>query len=228
MGELDHRDYPVAGPIDACHHTATGNNPSRTRPDGNQRRHKAAIARRELERQRTELNPGDEVAVLGSSRTTSSMSGWTTQTVSASTARPVGFCPPTGNRPTTRLERGSICTTSRSRHAPTDRVPAPSSSGPPPWPTSICAVTQRFGRTEPWGGARIVASVGRGWEAGSSGLMRPTTASTATAPSTAALTRSLSCREAMDRPRSLPARREPSAARHPAARAVSLLPTRPS
>ena len=111
----------------------------------------------------------------------------------------------------------TICTTSRSRHAPTDRVPAPSSSGPPPWPTSICAVIQRFGRTEPWGGARIVASVGRGWEAGSSGLIRPTTASTATAPSTAALTRSLSCREAMDRPRSLPARREPSAARHPAA-----------
>jgi hypothetical protein len=101
MGELDHRDYPVAGPIDACHHTASGNNPSRTRPDGNQRRHKAAIARRELERQRTELNPGDEVAGPGSSRTTSSVSGWITQTVSASTARPSDSVrrPGTGRRP---------------------------------------------------------------------------------------------------------------------------------
>jgi hypothetical protein len=136
--------------------------------------------------------------VPGSSRTTSSLSGCTTQTVPAPTARPAGFRPPAGNRATTRLERGSTRTTSWSRHAPTHRLPAPKTSGPPPWPTSIRAVTQRSGRVRCWGDARVVVGVGSDRDAGSSWLvMRPTTASTATAPSRAALTRSLSRCEAM-------------------------------
>src|SRR5919112_5517375 len=135
--------------------------------------------------------------VPGSSRTTSSVSGYTTQIVPAPTARPTGFGPPAGKRATPRLERGSTRTTWRSRRAPPHRLPAPNTSGPPPWPTSICAVAQRSGGEGCWGGT-VVAGVGCDRDAGSSGLvMRPTTASTATAPSTAAPTRSLSRGEAI-------------------------------
>src|SRR5919112_1793386 len=137
--------------------------------------------------------------VPGSSRTTSSVSGCTTQIVPAPTARSAGFGPPAGKRATTRLARGSTRTTWPSRHAPTHRLPAPNTSGPPPWPTSSCAVAQRSGRVSCWeGGVGVVVGVGCDRDAGSSGLvMRPTTASTATAPSTAAPTRSLSRGEAI-------------------------------
>src|SRR5512132_566166 len=131
--------------------------------------------------------------VPGSSRTTKSLAGWTTQIVAASTASPNGPWPPTGNRPPTRLARGSIRTTARSRQAPTHRLPAPNSSGPPPWPTWSRAVTPGRGGAGRWGGARVVAGAGPGRAAGGSGpARRPTTARTATAPSTAAPIRSRS------------------------------------
>src|ERR671913_1341645 len=99
--------------------------------------------------------------VPSSRRTTSSVSGYTTQIVPAPTARPAGFGPPAGKRATTRLARGSTRTTWPSRHAPTHRLPAANTNGPPPWPTSICAVAQRSGKGTCWeGGVGVVVGVG--------------------------------------------------------------------
>src|SRR5829696_7117984 len=168
--------------------------------------------------------------VPGSRRTTSSVSGCTTQIVPAPTARSAGFGPPAGKRATTRLERGSTRTTWWSRHAPTHRLPAANTSGPPPWPTSICAVAQRSGRVSCWGGgAGVGVGVGGDHDAGAWGLaMRPATASTATAPSTAAPTRSLSRCEAMGS--TSPVTNPQSHRVHaiPVAERPVLLPTRPS
>src|SRR5829696_24214 len=168
--------------------------------------------------------------VPGSRRTTSSVSGCTTQIVPAPTARPAGFGPPAGKRATTRLERGSTRTTWRSRHAPTHRLPAPNTSGPPPWPTSICAVAQRSGRGSCWeGGAGVGVGVGGDRDAGASGLvMRPTTASIATAPSTAAPTRSPSRREAMGSTSPVPSPQSHRRHAIPEVERPILLPTRPS
>jgi hypothetical protein len=167
--------------------------------------------------------------VPGSSRTTSSVSGCTTQIVPAPTAMPAGFRPPAGKRATTRLERGSTRTTWPSRHAPTHRLPASNTSGPPPWPTSICAVAQRSGRVSCWGGAGVVVGVGCDRDAGASGLvMRPTTASTATAPSTAAPTRSVSRCEAMGSTSPVASPQSHRLHAIPEAERPVLLPTRPS
>ena len=131
--------------------------------------------------------------VPGSTRTTSSVSRCTTQTVVASTASPVGSRPPAGNRAVTRLERGSIRTTSRSGHAPTQRLPAPKTSGTAAMANLQLRCHPAFGQAARCGSARIVAGAGPGRDTGASGLvMRPTTASNATAPTTAAPTRSLS------------------------------------
>src|SRR5829696_3644706 len=167
--------------------------------------------------------------VPGSRRTTSSVSGCTTQIVPAPTARSAGFGPPAGKRATTRLERGSTRTTWWSRHAPTHRLPAANTSGPPPWPTSICAVAQRSGRVSCWGGAGVVVGVGGDRDAGASGLvMRPTTASTATAPSTAAPTRSLSRCEATGSTSPVTSPQSHRLHAIPEAERPILLPTRPS
>jgi len=63
--EPDHRDHAVAGRIDARDRTTSAGNPPRTRADGHQRRQEPAIARRKLERQRTEPDPGDDPAGPG-------------------------------------------------------------------------------------------------------------------------------------------------------------------
>jgi hypothetical protein len=167
--------------------------------------------------------------VPGSSRTTSSVSGWATQIVPAPTARPTGFGPPAGKRATTRLERGSTRTTWPSRHAPTHRPPAANTNGPPPWPTSICAVAQRSGRGGCWAGAGVVMGVGCDRDTGCSGLViRPTTASTATAPTTAAPTRSPSRCEAMGSTSPVTSPQSHRLRAIPEAEWAVLLPTRPS